>query len=125
MTWSKRCDDCDRHPKVLHLSDRAYRLWNILLNYAAKYLTDGHIGDSALEEARAILRCTSRNLLARLAELSRKVDGFDTGLLEQDGENYRLHDFLDYHPTRAQVVAEREATRARKERWRKKHKNQR
>jgi hypothetical protein len=38
----------------------------------------------------------------------------DTGLLERVGDDYQVHDYLEYNPSGADIMAEREAERARK-----------
>jgi hypothetical protein len=122
MTWSKRCDLCDEHPKIKALDDRAYRFWNILVNYAARHETDGHIDDAAIEYARTLMGLKRPTVAVILAQCERNPAGYSAGLLERNGETWILHDFLDYHPPREKLDAERKANVERQRRWREKSK---
>jgi hypothetical protein len=50
MTWVRLDDQFPDHPKVVNLSDRAFRLhvWGIC--YSARFLTDGLIQRDAIPE---------------------------------------------------------------------------
>lgn len=101
MTWVKMDDAFADHPKVMALGrDRMVGLgvWVAAACYCARYLTDGFVPETV---ARGF---GSSKLLARLVAvgLADKVDG-----------GYKLHDWLDYNPSREKVLAERTAAKAR------------
>lgn len=73
------------HPKVIALSDAAFRLHVRLMCYAAKHLTDGFIPTALATKARPM----SELVEAHLLELS--VGG------------WKLHDYHDWNPTAEKV----------------------
>lgn len=108
MTWAKFDDRFWCHPKVVALSDRAFRLYVTSVCWAASQETDGEV-------PRAMLP-VFRGTPAAAAELVR------AGLWEAAEGGWRIHDFLDYHPSRAELDAERArrssvAAAAAKARW--------
>ncbi len=100
MTWVKLDDSLPDHPKIIRLSDAAFRAYITGLCYCGKYLTDGGIpGPLALRFAgkRAVLQ-----------ELVHAL------LWIPMGEDFAVNGFLEYNPTRQQVEAERKAARERR-----------
>lgn len=93
MTWARIDDHFPEHPKVVGISDRAFRVHIAALCYAARYLTDGHI-PKAVPSA----------LGARTRDIAELVGA---ALWEPNGDSYVIHDYLDYNPSRAAVEAER------------------
>ena len=100
MPWIRFEDNFPQHPKVLALSDAAFRLHVSAIGYAAQHLTDGHVSSAAL---RSLTRRTS--LPAELVV---------AGLWETNADGYNVHDYLHYQPSRADVQAHRDADRERK-----------
>lgn len=98
MTWARLDDGFDEHPKVVARSDRAFRAHVRGIVYCARNLTNGFVPEAAAVQLRG--RPAVDELV--LAGLWEQVDG-----------GYRIHDYLDYHPTRAKVLADREAARVR------------
>ena len=97
MPWVKIDDQMPDHPKIAALSDAAFRAHVTAICYAARNLTDGFIPMKKAKEfgsARSI-----KELVPALWELAE--GGFS------------VHDYLRYQPPRAQVLAEREAAKAR------------
>jgi len=94
------------NPKVAGLSDRAFRLHVVALCHCATQLTDGLVRDSAKLWAniggniRSYTRITSELCLAGLWV---KVDG-----------GFRIHDYLDWNASAAQIKEKRRKDRARK-----------
>lgn len=91
MTWVQIDDDYPDHPKVIGLSDAAFRLHVRALCYCNRHLTDGVPAVAfwkGNEEARD--------------------EFFGAGLLDHVRGVYRLHDFHLYQPSRAQILAKRE-----------------
>lgn len=112
MTWLKVDDGMMSHPKIVTLSDGAFRLFFEVLSLCARHLTDGQITGAAL---RALRGATP----ARIRELTRSHAPGAAPLLEPVGEGvFQVHDFLEYQPSRAKVLQAREATAKRTEAWR-------
>lgn len=105
MTWFKLDDSTYDHPKLVQLSDAAFRLWIRAGTYSARYLTDGLVTQSTLRVLQAKSKHCDELWTAGLWE--RVTDG-----------GYRFHDWHDYQPTRESVLAAREAERDRKAKWR-------
>jgi hypothetical protein len=101
MAWIKIDDNLVQHPKILEAGDEAIGLWVRLLSYSARYLTDGKISYAA---ARAILGRRYSPVRALLK----------TGLLEDNGEFYTIHNYLKYNPSRAETLTKRERDKERK-----------
>jgi hypothetical protein len=99
MTWARIDDQFADHPKVIGLSDRAFRIHIRGICYAARQLTDGFIPLSAAQEwgMRAVLELEKSTLWKPVAA------------------GYQIHDFLDYNPSREQVLAERATMRTQRQ----------
>lgn len=93
MTWVRLEPDFPDHPKVVNLSDDAFRAFIGGLCYCNHYLTDGRI------PAGAVRRLVHRRAVA--------VELVKAGLWDQNGDGMIVHDFLDYQPTRSEVEAAR------------------
>jgi len=91
------------NPKILSTPLPAVGLYCLGLSYCNAQLTDGFIPRSAVAGwggwAAAAKTLVARNLWEAV------TDGF------------RVHDFLDWNPSREQVLEERAAARQRKTRW--------
>ena len=103
MTWVRLDDQYHNHPKVLGLSDAAYRLHTGAICYCAEFLTDGLLPAGWIREKRPdlVAECVSARVWDR----------------HEDG-SYWVHDYLDYNPSGAQVRSAREQERDRKAAWR-------
>lgn len=95
MTWTKLDDSFPDHPKIMGLSDAAFRLYVTGLCYANRQLTDGLVPKAW----PAIKRKALSELLA-------------AGLWEDAHSFYGIHDFLIYNKPRSEVMAQREAKTA-------------
>lgn len=87
MTWVKIDDAMTEHPKVIGLSDKAFRAHVRGLCYASRHLTDGFVPDAAAKPwgARFVQELVVKNVW-ELAE-----------------NGYEIHDFLDWNPSRTEV----------------------
>jgi len=95
MGWLKLDDAFGTHPKIAGLSDRAFRAHVLGMLYAAQHLTDGFIPTAV---------APSKRILGELeGALWSPIEG-----------GWLIHDFLEYNPPRALVLAEREAAKARR-----------
>lgn len=91
MTWAN-FDDCyPDHPKVVGLSDGAFRLNTSAICYCARFQTDGFIPKPLASK----LTPNFRN--AHLGELTR------AGLWKAEGGGYWVHDYLQWNRSRAQI----------------------
>lgn len=107
MTWSKLCDSMHSHPKVRSVETRepaALALHMLALSYAGHYLTDGRI------DAGFVVMHESLMKRKRLAEVL-----VDAGLWESAGDEYIIHDYLSFNPSRVSVEARRTKDLERKE----------
>ena len=83
MTWVRLDNGFPEHPKVLPLSDAAFRAEVIAICYASRYLTDGWVPSPA-----------RRAVAGELVKAQ---------LWLPDGDGYQLHDYLDWQQRRAQA----------------------
>lgn len=102
------------HPKFIRAvkiagSDAIF-LWLGLRAYCARMLTDGFVPFDMIEEVRGPRDASSRS--AALQALT------DSGLLDEAECGVVLHDYLDWSPSRAQILAWRKANADRKARSR-------
>jgi hypothetical protein len=85
MPWVRLEDDMPDHPKVIGLSNGAFRVFVEALCYANRYLTDGQVPATVIPTRR-------RRYVTEL---------LDAGLWSKNGEGYTIHDYLEYQPSRS------------------------
>jgi len=107
MPWVKLDDRFPSHRKVALLSDRAFRLHVSAICWCAENLTDGHISDRELT-----LVANIRAIKATAKQLE------EAGVWDRTDEGWLIHDYLDYNPSREQVLLERKRNAERQERFR-------
>jgi hypothetical protein len=107
MPWVRFEDGMDEHPKVAGLSEEAFALHIHAIFYASRALTDGVI-------ARGMVRRLSKaeDVRPLLREL------LSAGLWLEHEHGFAIHDYLDYQPSRAEVLEQRAANTDRKRRQR-------
>lgn len=98
MAWVRLDDAAMTHPKVIGLSDRAFRLWVWGLAYCQQHLTDGYI------PAKAVQTSASR-VAAQLVEARLWC------VLESGG--WQVHDYTDWNDSRDEVNEKRSRARER------------
>lgn len=98
MTWVKLDDGFPDHPKVLRLSDAAFRLHVSALCYSGRYLTDGVI---------------AKEVVWRIGDEKAVPQLVKNGLWIVEGDHYRIHDYLAHQSSKVQVEAEKQANRER------------
>lgn len=113
MTWLRLDDAYPDHPKVLPLSDAAFRLDVTAKCWAAARATDGLITKSDLKVLAAKLEAP-RGVARVVASL------VASGLWELSGDGWKLHDWLDYNPSAKEVAADRAAAAERMRKLREK-----
>lgn len=98
MTWVRLDDQFFRHPKSVEAGRDAKFLFIAGLCYCATHLTDGHIPANAVRliAADAEVKPTAAKKLLEI------------GLWSQNGNNYIVHDYLRYQPSRESVQKHRE-----------------
>lgn len=106
MAWGKVDDRLYSSPKWLAAKKPARALWVTALSWSMDQLTDGHVPAHVL----AVLDGTR----AEAADLVR------VGLWHTTDDGWVFHDWSDYQPSRAQVLAERDAAKKRQRRAREK-----
>ena len=109
MAWIKIDDSFPDHPKVVGLSDKAFRVHINGLCYCGKYLTDGKV-------PMKIAARFSEEDMAVIAELSM------AGLWIEDLPNngFIIHDYLTHQTSKDQVEQKRANLRERQKRYREK-----
>ena len=96
MSWVRIDDSFPEHPKILEAGGDAGWLHVCALAYCNRNTTDGLIHRNVMP------RLSDRTNPLRLAERLVAV-----GIWERDGADYRIHDYLEYQPSRAEIEAER------------------
>lgn len=107
MTWVRLDDGFADHPKILELSDRAFRVHVAALCYSARHLTDGKLSVSAQKS------------LGLTPKISKELE--TAGLWKTIAGGMEIHDFTVYQPTRAKVLEERHKQAERQRRSRERH----
>ena len=105
MTWAKLDDGFWRHPKIVGLTDRQFRLYVVALNWSCDQLTDGAItaADLPLVTAWLPISSTKRDKLALCSAL------VSARLWVETRDGWAIKGFEEFQPTRAQVHATRKA----------------
>jgi hypothetical protein len=111
MAWIKIDDSFPDHPKVIGLSDLAFRLHIRGLCYSGKYLTDGFVPYKAVW-----------GMLSDTESIEKPSDELEeVGLWVRVDKGFQIHDYLAHQTSKAQVEHKREALRQRAKRYREKH----
>lgn len=116
MTWVRTDDGMPLHPKVLRLSDGAYRLWSNALHFANRATTDGVIPRDLVHTLDHRRTWTSRQLGSFTAEI------VATGLWLETARGFEIHDYAQYQEEalkeakEARRVAARDRKRAQRQR---------
>lgn len=122
MPWVRIDDHFNEHPKLAAAGPLAWALWLAGLAYCNRNLTDGFIPWSTAgslvswdfldkDGANRIYVGTNEHVDERGDVTSDYVIALlvDSGIWDTAVGGYRVHDYADYQPTKAQVIAEREA----------------
>jgi hypothetical protein len=98
MPWFRLEDSFANNPKVTKAGNAATGLWVRCGTYSAQYLTDGHIPHD----------------VARGYGRHREIDALlDAEMWIENGTGFLIPDYLEYNPSKKQVLAERAAARDR------------
>lgn len=99
MTWARLDDKFPAHPKIVGLSDGAFRLHVMAICYAAEHGTDG-----------AISAAIARSLVGpRAVKLASELCAALVWDMTTDG--FSVHDFLHYNPSREDLESRRASKR--------------
>src|SRR3990170_7480618 len=113
MPWIRVDDHYDEHPKFARAGPLGMAMWLAGLAYCNRNLTDGFIPWTI---ARTLM---SWDYLDATGPTHIYVDSgnvtceyvtgllLDVGLWDEVDGGYRVHDYVDFQPTKAQVRAER------------------
>ncbi|MBP8536106.1 hypothetical protein [Streptomyces sp. MK37H] len=118
MAWSRIDDSLHSHPKIMQVGNAATGLYVRLISYAGQHLTDGFVPASVARSygtPRLLAALCDANLLAKVDPKSNQTSETRPPL---QGPGYVIHDYLDYNPSREQVLAERAKNAARQEAFR-------
>lgn len=110
MAWAKFDDVFPEHPKIVGLSDAAFRLQVEAVCYSNRHLTDGLVLAVVLPRISGV-----KHPVKVAGEL------VAAGLWETTAEGWWIHDYLVYQPSRAKVLEEREQAAERQRRRRARH----
>jgi hypothetical protein len=97
VAWARIHDGAMSHPKVITLSDKAFRLWVWGLSYCQMHLTDGAIPAAAIPPPPRT---------ATLLTLAHLWDAREAG-------GYVVHDYLDWNDSKATVTTKRREAKER------------
>lgn len=103
MGWVRLDDNFADHPKVIGLSDTAFRLYIEALCYSNRQLTDGFIPMS---------------VYVKLSKLDEADYLIEAGLWEEVEKGYQIRSYTEYQPTRSKVNEKREQAKDRLKRYR-------
>ena len=102
MAWVKLEDTFVEHIKVLNAGALAGWLHVCAISYCNRNLTDGYV-PGAVARRLADIPTPQKHIDALVRE----------GLWVESGPDYLLHDFLEYQPSKAKVLEDREKARKR------------
>lgn len=127
MTWAKVDDRFHEHPKLAAAGAAAWGMWLAGIAYCNRALTDGFIPDAVAEGLGGRWRVRQGGqtwqMIARCGDVEVVVDAdwiavalVDAGLWHRVDGGYQIHDYADFQPLRAEVMAARTSvSEARKE----------
>ena len=104
MAWLKIDDRVRTHPKIAKAGPSAAWLWFCGICYCREHLSDGFIPHEVVSALALNLPSPSKHA-AKLV---------DVRLWEPADGGYLVHDFLDWNPSKAEVLASRKEDLARK-----------
>jgi hypothetical protein len=111
MTWVKIDDSFPNHPKIVGLTDKAFRIHISGLCYCGTYLTDGFV---------------PMTIAARFAneDMTHIVELTKAGLWREAPQDngFYIHDYLAHQTSKTQVEEKRQTVRERQKRYRERHK---
>ena len=107
MGWARIDDGYYDHPKVLRaveLDAGSIGLHVRAISYCAKQELNGHIPERAVCALMPLQRDREKAVAALI----------EVGLFQATEDGYVLHDYLDYNPSREEILEKRKRDRERK-----------
>lgn len=98
--WVKLMNSLRSHPKVVGISDPAFRLFVCGLLYANEHHTDGLLGRHVVSAVVPGKRKSNRTVDELLS----------SGLWSESGDYFEIHDYLAYQSSAAQIREKRDGT---------------
>jgi len=114
MAYACLYDECNGDAKLLALSDAAHRMYTCGLVYVNKHLTDGFIPDHAIETFG--VRAKNKRKVAE--ELCTVLVPGKSSLWHRVEGGYQVHDHRDWNDTREAILAKRQRSAERVNRFR-------
>jgi hypothetical protein len=113
MSWLRLDDRHDEHPKIEPLSNAGFRLHIKILLYCARNCTNGVVTGAKLTQLASTIpgRYGVANLVRELVNAK---------LLDETSNGVTVHDYLDYNPSKEQVLESRKRSAQRQKRYRNK-----
>jgi len=108
MPWARFEDSFPSHRKIVRLSDATFRVHVQAIIWCSRYANDGELTRRELRDVAKPIK--SWGLIVKV--LVRE------GLWEEVDGGWKIHDYLDYQPSAAQVASDRAAARERQRRYR-------
>jgi hypothetical protein len=101
--WARLDDGWYDHPKIVASGPYGMALHAWCISYCARHLTDGYL---------------RKNVIPAWAKPQGVKALLEVGLMEEVPGGYAVHDFLDWNPSRQQVLEERAQAKIRMARFR-------
>lgn len=133
VSWVKLDDHMADHPKVARLGDfapLAIALQVRALCYCARYLTDGVIPHQIVPQLLQGFSAWGIETggVPGMYAVGQDADDFDwpsimlkSGLWDRKGRDFVVHDYLEYNPSRQEVLKERERNAQRQQQFRRRN----
>lgn len=100
MAWLRLSDNYVDHPKFFALSDGAFRLWHESMAYCRRHQTDGLFSFAVMRAFRSFTKSREKQLA-------------ESGLWDLvPAMGYRIHDYLDWNPSRDEENERRAVSKA-------------
>lgn len=126
MPWLKLDDEMGEHRKTKRVLRTgglqglaAFGLHSLGLLYSARYLTDGHVERDMVDETMDLARVRERDRSSVISALEAGTERMPALWVPAADGGWEIHDYLEYNPTRADVIAQRKRDAERKARGRK------
>lgn len=113
MAWGRLDDQANSNPKLLVLTNAAWRMWGCAIIYAQGQLTDGFIPREALPTFGVRMK-KGASLEAVANELCRRLVRGKGPLWHKVRGGYQINDYLDWNDSRAEILNKRAKDRHRK-----------